>query len=203
MTILEHGRVIGIVRYREPGALDEVLDVLVDAGVALVEVTLDTPGALAAIARVAGAGITIGAGTVMSPDDVRRAADVGVRFIVSPNLAEDVVATALVLGVEPIPGVLTPTELHRAGQLGAQTVKIFPVGPLGGPALIAALRGPFPEIGMVATGGVDLGDVAAYLDAGATAVGLGGSLVGRRPPADEAAWEALRTRAAVATEAAR
>jgi 2-dehydro-3-deoxyphosphogluconate aldolase / (4S)-4-hydroxy-2-oxoglutarate aldolase len=202
VTILDQGRVVGIVRYRAGGDLDVVLETLVEAGIALVEVTLDSPGALAAIERAADAGVTIGAGTVLSADDVRAAAEAGARFVVSPSVIDEVVEGALGLGVEPIPGILTPTELDRAARLGAEAVKIFPAGPVGGPRFIAALRGPFPEIGMLPTGGVEIGDVPAYLAAGANAVGLGGSLSGTRPPANDDEIEALRARALATVQAA-
>ena len=202
MTILDQGRVVGIVRYRAAGDLDVVLETLVLAGIGIVEVTLDTPGALAAIERAADAGVAIGAGTVMSVENVRTAAEAGARFVVSPDLDDDVVQCAQGLGVEPIPGVLTPTELHRAVRLGVEVVKIFPAGPLGGPGYITALRGPFPEIGMLPTGGVEIGDIAAYFAAGADAIGLGGSLTGRRPPTNDEELEALRARSVAAVQAA-
>lgn len=202
MTILDQGRVVGIVRYRTVGGLDDVLEVLVEAGIAIVEVTLDTPDALAAIGRAADAGVTIGAGTVLTADDVRAAAEAGARFVVSPDLDDEVIECAQGLGVEPIPGVLTPTELRRATLLGAESVKVFPAGPMGGPRFVAALRGPFPEIGLLPTGGVEIDEIPAYLDAGADAVGLGGSLVGRRPPATDDDLDDLRARAAATVRAA-
>ena len=202
MTILDLGRVVGIVRYRTVGDLDAVLAVLVESGIAVVEITLDTPEALAAISRAADAGMMIGAGTVRSMDDVRASAEAGARFVVSPSLIDDVVEGALRLGVEPIPGVLSPTELDRAAALGAESVKVFPAGPVGGPAFISALRGPYPEFGLLPTGGVEIDEIPAYLDAGATAVGIGGSLAGRRPPANDDEFEALRVRAVATAQAA-
>ncbi len=202
MTILDDGNVVGILRYREAGALNAVVDVLVEAGVSLVEITLDTPDALAAISRAADAGVTIGAGTVLSVDDVRAAAAAGARFTVSPSLIEEVVEGALQLGLEPIPGALTPTELRRATMLGAEAVKIFPVGPVGGPGFVAALRGPFPEIGLLPTGGVAIHEIPEYLDAGASAVGVGGALTGTRPPANDDEFAALQARAVASVRAA-
>jgi 2-dehydro-3-deoxyphosphogluconate aldolase/(4S)-4-hydroxy-2-oxoglutarate aldolase len=202
MTILDHGRVVGILRYREAGDLDAVVGVLAEAGVPMIEITLDTPGALDAIARAAQAGVTIGAGTVMSADDVRAASDAGAGFVVSPCLIEEVVEGARELGVEPIPGVLSPTELHRAAGMGAEIVKVFPIGSVGGPAFVASLRGPFPEIGLLPTGGVEIDEISAYLQAGANAVGLGGSLTGSHPPANDADLEALRARAFASVQAA-
>jgi 2-dehydro-3-deoxyphosphogluconate aldolase/(4S)-4-hydroxy-2-oxoglutarate aldolase len=202
MTILASGRIIGIVRYRRAGDLAGVLHALADGGVTLCEITLDTPAALAAIAEAADAGAIVGAGTVLEADQVRASADAGARFVVSPAILDEVVRTALDLGLDVLPGVLSPTELVRARSLGAEAVKVFPCAPAGGPALIGALRAPFPDIGLVPTGGIGLGDVAAYLAAGADAVGLGSALVGSAPPASDRDLDAIRGRAASAVAAA-
>ncbi|HET6713805.1 MAG TPA: bifunctional 4-hydroxy-2-oxoglutarate aldolase/2-dehydro-3-deoxy-phosphogluconate aldolase [Actinomycetota bacterium] len=202
MTLLDAGPLVGIIRYRATADLVPVLEALADAGIPLLEVTLDTPGALDAIASVAATGTTIGAGTVLDADQVRASADAGAGFVVSPGLVDEVVEQATTLGVEPIPGVLTPTELLRARGLGASAVKVFPAGPCGGPELIRALRSPFPGVGMLATGGIAVDDVGAYLAAGATAVGLGAALTGHRPPETPAELDELRARAAAALEAA-
>lgn len=203
MTIIDAGPLVGIVRYRATADLIPVLEALADAGIQLLEVTLDTPGALDAIASIAGTGATIGAGTVLDADQVRASADAGAGFVVSPGLVDAVVEQAIALGVEPIPGVLTPTELLRARRLGASAVKVFPAGPCGGPELIRALRSPFPGVGLLATGGIAVDDVGAYLAAGSTAVGLGSALTGHRPPETPAELDELRARAAAALEAAR
>lgn len=202
MTILASGRIIGIVRYRQTGDLAGVVHALAAGGVTLCEITLDTPGALAAIGEAAGAGAIVGAGTVLDADQVRACADAGARFVVSPATLDEVVQAALDLGVEPLPGILSPTELVRARSLGAEAVKVFPCAPAGGPALIGALRSPFPDIGLVPTGGIGVGDVAAYLTAGANAVGLGGALVGSTPPTSDRDLDAIRDRAAAAVAAA-
>lgn len=202
MTIIESETVIGIVRYREPGDLRPLLEALTRGGIAIVEVTLDTPGAIDAIAWMARSGNVVGAGTVLKADQVRACADAGARFVVSPGIVEDVVETALALGIEPFPGILSPTELLHARRLGVSGVKVFPAGPAGGPRLIGALHAPFPDTALVPTGGIDIADVAAYLDAGASAVGLGGALVGRHPPRSERELDAVRARAAAVVEAA-
>ena len=123
---------IGIVRYRERSDLGPVLEALTQGGIALIELTLDTPGALDAIASTASAGNVVGAGTVLEADQVRACAGAGARFVVSPGIVEDVVETALALGLEPLPGVLSPTELVHARRLGVSGVKVFPAGPAGG-----------------------------------------------------------------------
>lgn len=193
---------LGIVRFREESDLDAVIASLDEAGVPLLEVTLDTPGALRAIERFARAGRSIGAGTVRSPDDVSRGVDAGARFVVSPGIIPEVIERAVRLGVDVVPGALTPTEILRAHSLGAAAVKLFPAGSVG-PPYVRAVRGPIPDIPLVPTGGIGLEEVGAYLDAGASCVGLGSSLVGSAPPAGEGDLGRIadRARAAVAATA--
>jgi 2-dehydro-3-deoxyphosphogluconate aldolase/(4S)-4-hydroxy-2-oxoglutarate aldolase len=191
--------VLAIIRYRSPADLGGVIDAVLGGGVPLVEITLDTPSALDAIRTAATAGATIGAGTVTTIDQVKACADAGARFVVSPALVPTVVEAALAAGVEPIPGILSPSELVAALAAGASAVKVFPAGPVGGPAYVRALRGPFPDVPVLPTGGIAHGDVAAFLDAGATCVGLGATLVGHEPPGPSE-LEAIRARAASVME---
>ena len=135
-------------------------------------------------------------GTVTTPDAVRASRDAGASFVVSPACLVDVIETALEVGVEPIPGVLTATELVRAQRAGATGIKVFPAAPAGGPSYIRALRGPFPDVSLLPTGGIEPGDVPAYLEAGATCVGLGSTLVGATPPSSTADLDAIADRAA-------
>lgn len=199
---VESARVIAVVRYRQATGLGRAVDVL-SAGGILVEITLDTPGALHSISAATGRGLTVGAGTVIDADGVRASADAGATFVVSPGLVDDVVETALAVGVDPVPGIATATELLRGQALGARIFKVFPAASLGGPAFIKALRSPFPDVRLVAVGGVEIADIGAYLDAGATAVALGRGLVGAEPPADDAELASLAKRAAAAADAAR
>ena len=135
-------------------------------GLACVEVTLRTPAALEAIERLAAdPALLVGAGTVLDAAQVDRAVQAGARFVVSPCLDAAVVARCRALGVPALPGVATPTEAMRAMAEGLDAVKLFPAGPLGGPAMAAALRGPFPRLRLVPTGGVGPADVPAYLSA--------------------------------------
>jgi 2-dehydro-3-deoxyphosphogluconate aldolase/(4S)-4-hydroxy-2-oxoglutarate aldolase len=203
MTILEQGPVLAIVRYRERGNVWAALEVLADAGIPLLEVTVDTPGASEAVHTAADAGRTIGVGTVMTPDHVRASRDAGASFVVSPSCLPDVIETALDMGVEPIPGVLSATELVTALRAGATAVKVFPAAPAGGPSYIRALRGPFPDVPLLPTGGIEPEDVPAYLDAGATCVGLGSVLVGGAPPASASDLEGIAARAAAVMGAIR
>jgi 2-dehydro-3-deoxyphosphogluconate aldolase/(4S)-4-hydroxy-2-oxoglutarate aldolase len=196
MTILAHGPVLAIVRYRASGDIGGALDALAGAQIPLLEVTIDTPGALNAVRAAADAGRTIGVGTVTTPDQVRASRDAGAAFVVSPASLPDVIETALDVGVEPIPGVLTATELVLAQRAGAIGIKVFPAAPAGGPSYIRALRGPFPDVALLPTGGIDPDDVPAYLEAGATCVGLGATLVGAAPPSSTGEIDAIAARAA-------
>jgi 2-dehydro-3-deoxyphosphogluconate aldolase/(4S)-4-hydroxy-2-oxoglutarate aldolase len=185
---------LGIVRFHSGGDIAGVVDALLRGGIDLVEVTLDTPGALEAIE---GAGGTVGAGTVVTGEQVRAAAAAGARFVVSPGFVPEVVETALELGIEPVPGVYTATEVLAARAAGARVLKLFPVS-IGGPGYVRALRGPFPEIPFVATGGVKPDEVGLYFDAGATVVALGSQVVGRTAPTSDAELEQITARAAAA-----
>jgi 2-dehydro-3-deoxyphosphogluconate aldolase/(4S)-4-hydroxy-2-oxoglutarate aldolase len=193
-------RLLGIVRYRDAGDVDGALGALVRGGIRLVEVTLDTPGALAAVEGGRRSGWSIGVGTVLERDQVDRSVDAGAAFVVSPGIVPDVIERAIELGVDVVPGAFTPTEVMQAHAMGVRAVKVFPAS-LGGPGYLRALRGPLPHVSLVPTGGIAIGDVAAYLSAGAACVGLGGALAGESPPATETELEAISERAAAAVAA--
>jgi 2-dehydro-3-deoxyphosphogluconate aldolase / (4S)-4-hydroxy-2-oxoglutarate aldolase len=194
-------RLLAIVRYQGGGELDPVIEALFDVGVPLVELTLDTPGALEAVARWRGAGRPVGIGTVVSPEQVDASVDAGASFVVSPGVLGPVNERGRKLRVDVVAGAFTPTEVLRARELGATAVKVFPAS-TGGPAHVRALRGPLPGIPLVPTGGIGIDDVTAYLEAGASCVGLGGALVGAAAPTSAAELEALSARGAAAIAAA-
>lgn len=181
VTALREARVVAILRRRD---IDEVVEDLADqlfaAGVRAAEITLDQPGALQALERLlarAPDDAVIGAGTVMTVDQLDHAADLGVRFVVCPHLDVELITRALERGIDILPGVATPTELVTARRAGASAVKLFPAGPLT-PAYLRVLRGPFPDAAVVPTGGIALQEVGDWLDAGAVAVGLGSAIGG-------------------------
>jgi 2-dehydro-3-deoxyphosphogluconate aldolase / (4S)-4-hydroxy-2-oxoglutarate aldolase len=152
---------------------------LFEAGVRLVEVSLTGPGALEAITRLARElpeGCVLGAGTVRSAADVERAAGAGAGFVVSPAVT-GVLDAARGAGVPILAGALTPTEIESAVAGGAAAVKLFPAS-LGGPAYLAALRQPFPDVPLVPVGGVGRAEAVDYLARGAVAVGVGSPLLG-------------------------
>jgi 2-dehydro-3-deoxyphosphogluconate aldolase / (4S)-4-hydroxy-2-oxoglutarate aldolase len=158
------------------------------AGIELVEITLDSPGALEAIARHPGSL----AGTVRTAEDVAAAYAAGAAGVVGPAFSAEVARAARELGLPYVPGALTPTEVEVAWRAGAALVKLFPAA-FGGPEYVRQLRGPLADVPLVATGGVDASNARAFLDAGAAAVGLGSAVL--RP------GEAERAVAAVAAVA--
>lgn len=176
--LLRASGVVAIVR-RPALAVDEalaVVDGLVTAGLGVVEFTLNTPGALEAIEAVARRhDVAVGAGTVLTPHDVDGAADAGAAFVVAPDTDVAVIAQARARGLACMPGAFTATEIRHAMEAGASAAKVFPAGPVG-PAYVAALLGPFPGTPLVPTGGIGIGDVVGFLEAGALAVGIGGTL---------------------------
>jgi 2-dehydro-3-deoxyphosphogluconate aldolase/(4S)-4-hydroxy-2-oxoglutarate aldolase len=142
-------------------------------------VTFTTPGAESVLRRTIDrleGRIILGAGTVLTADDVRRAAECGATFVVSPSFEPTVVEAAKRLGLVAMPGAFSPTEIVAAWHAGADLVKVFPAESLG-PGFFRALRGPLPMIPLMATGGIDAGNGAAYLAAGAAVLGVGGKLV--------------------------
>jgi 2-dehydro-3-deoxyphosphogluconate aldolase/(4S)-4-hydroxy-2-oxoglutarate aldolase len=200
MSLITSSRVLGIVRFREPGDVDGVLAALAEGGVGLLEVTIDTPGALEAVSA-AGIGHALGVGTIQTSEQVKRCADAGARFIVSPGFDPEVLEAGHELGLEVIGGFLTATELMTAERAGCDALKLFPAS-LGGPAYLRALRGPFPDAAIVPTGGLGLDDVLPYLEAGATCVGLGAAMTGNAPPRSDRDLEAMSDAARRASRAA-
>lgn len=181
----------------------EVAAAVADAGMTWIEVTLDSDRALEQIAtmRAADARLVVGAGSVLTAAAVDEAAAAGAQFVVAPNTDREVIAAGRDRGMAVFPGAATPTEIRAAVVAGATAVKVFPVSALGGPSYISAVLSPLGRPPLVPTGGVTVGDAAAYLAAGAVAVGAGGSLFPSRP--DRSQLDTLRDRAASWVEAVR
>ena len=197
--------VLAILRAADAGRVLEVGRVLYEAGVRAIEMTLTSRGALEAFGRLRGelAGdAVLGVGTVRSARDAELAVEAGATYLVAPDFRPEVVAWAVERGVPVVPGALTPTEVAAAWAAGATAVKVFPVSAVGGPAYLKAVRAPLPEVPLVPTGGVGIGDIGAYLAAGALAVGIGSPLLGDAgdPGGD---LDGLAERARLAVAAAR
>ncbi|ARS89106.1 bifunctional 4-hydroxy-2-oxoglutarate aldolase/2-dehydro-3-deoxy-phosphogluconate aldolase [Natrarchaeobaculum aegyptiacum] len=160
---------------------------LVDAGVTALEVTADgrhTAETVATLDReFADEDVLVGAGTVLDAETAQAVIDAGASFVISPHLEPSVVRTCNRHGVLPVPGVMTPTEAVRALEEGARVLKVFPASTLG-PDHLSALQGPLGDVDLVPTGGVSSENVEAFFDAGAMAVGAGGSLVDSEAIAD-------------------
>ncbi len=149
---------------------------LAAAGVGVVEITLDDPGALPAIERARARGdVTVLAGTVRTAADVDAAVNAGAEAVVGPSTVAAMLERAAELRVPAIPGALSPTEVEAAWSAGAALVKVFPAS-LGGPRYVRDLLAPLADIPLLVTGGVDAGNARAFLDAGAVAVGIGSAL---------------------------
>jgi Entner-Doudoroff aldolase len=178
---LRQARVLAILRRPDIGeVVIELFDQLYAAGVRAMEVTLDQADAVAALERLvshAPADVAVGAGTVLTPDLLDATVAAGAAYAVCPHLDPALVERGLAAGLPVIPGVATATEVLAARNAGAEVLKLFPAGPLG-IAYLRALRGPFPDVAFLPTGGIKIDDVPGWLDAGAVCVGLGSGLVG-------------------------
>jgi len=155
---------VPVVVLDDPAAALPLGQALVDGGLPVAEVTLRTPEALKGIQELAGhGGLLVGAGTVLTSQQVDLAVEAGARYVVSPGLSRAVVERCQALGIPVLPGAVTATEVQAAIELGLEAVKFFPAATSGGPAAVAALAAPFADMRFVPTGGIDAGNVADYL----------------------------------------
>ena len=189
--------VVAILRGIRPDEAVSVAAALVDAGIRLVEVPLNSPdpfASIAAIQQAFGDVTLVGAGTVLDVPSVDRLADTGARIMVTPNTDPAVIAHAVARGVEPMPGFVTPSEAFRAIEAGARRLKLFPAVALG-PAYLKAIRDVLPrDVKTWAVGGTDAGNIADWIAAGAEGIGVGGALY---RPGDDAATVAGKAQALV------
>ena len=154
-------------------------ETLYSAGIPVVEITMTTPGALEVIDDLAKRypDMAVGAGTVLDEDAAYHCIDVGARFLTSPGFVPEVVVYANKVNVVVLPGALTPTEIIAAWKAGSDLIKIFPTGHIGGIQYLRALKVPLPQIQLIASGGVNQLTAFDFIQAGATAIGLGGELL--------------------------
>jgi len=180
MEQLARHKLIAIIRGIRQDKADATAEALIDGGIKLLEVTLNTDGALQILRRwidkFAHRKIMLGAGTVLDLNMAKDAIQAGAQFIISPNLDEAVVAYGNEHNVAVCAGAMTPTEIVRAYKCGAAAVKVFPTGILGAD-YIKEIRAPLSHIPMIATGGVSLNNIHDFFKAGVIAVGLGSNLV--------------------------
>lgn len=177
---LEEVGIVPVVRAARAEHALQAAEALLAADLPVVEITFTVPDALMAISQASarfGQRVLIGAGTVTSAAEAEAAAQAGAQFIVSPGFDPQIVKAAHAHDLPVIPGVLTPTEIMAAVRAGADWLKVFPAAALGGASYLRALRGPFPELKLMPTGGVSLANAADFIAAGAAAIGVGSELV--------------------------
>src|SRR5512138_1859836 len=182
-TVLSFIRDVGIVPIVRTSSAESAIrsvEAIYNGGIRAAEITMTVPGAVKALEKVAdqfGGKILLGAGTVLDPETARICMLAGAQFFVTPALRVSTIEMAKRYSKVIMPGALTPTEVLTAWEAGADAVKVFPCGNVGGAKYIKALKAPFPQIEMVPTGGVNLETTADFLRAGACAVAVGGELI--------------------------
>ncbi|MGP4059533.1 bifunctional 4-hydroxy-2-oxoglutarate aldolase/2-dehydro-3-deoxy-phosphogluconate aldolase [Halobacillus sp. H74] len=173
--------IVAVIRKVDPAKVKPLVQAFIDGGVTGIEITMDSEDALRVITEVKEEfeeKAVIGAGTVMNKEQAEKAISAGADFIFAPILCKETVEYTKEQGVIMIPGVFTPTEMHLADQWGADMVKVFPANVLG-PKFLKDVSGPLSHIQMMPTGGVNLNNLQSFMEAGAVAAGIGGSLVNK------------------------
>ena len=207
---LTEGRIIAIVRGVASEDMLPLVRALEAGGVRAIEVTFDqrapeswpdTLRAIRAIADEFNGRVLPGAGTVLTPEQVRMAHDAGATYIISPDVDEAVIAQTRALGMASLPGALTPTEIMRAVRAGCDIVKIFPAGELGA-GYIKSIRAPLGHVPMFAVGGVNAANAAEFMRAGVSGLGVGGALTDRALVAGRG-FDLIEANARAIVEAAR
>jgi 2-dehydro-3-deoxyphosphogluconate aldolase/(4S)-4-hydroxy-2-oxoglutarate aldolase len=181
--VIERIRAVGIVPVVRAPTVDDALrvcDAIRSGGIDVIELTMTVPDPVRLIEDLAkrwGDQVVLGAGTVLDSETARACILAGAAFVVSPALDEATITCCRTYGIPVLPGALTPTEIVRASRAGADFVKVFPCGAMGGASYIKALKAPLPHIDLIPTGGVSLANLADYIRAGVSAVGAGAELV--------------------------
>ena len=183
MKLIYDTALIPIIRVESADIAFKVADAFLQGGVSIIEVTMSVPGAIEVVKQLVekfGDKVLIGSGTVIDGKMAEEVIKAGSEFIVSPNYSRNLIETAIKHGKPIIPGALTPTEIFDAYTMGADAVKVFPCGMVGGAAYLKAIRGPLPHIPLVPTGGVELDTAGPMLEAGAYALGVGGAITDKK-----------------------
>ncbi len=194
--ILEH-KIVAILRGCTADRVPAIAAALAEAGIRLIEITLNSPGALESIRELAtsmGSQLLVGAGTVLTAAEAEAAIDAGARFILSPSLDPDTIRATRQRGAISIPGAFTATEILTAYTSGADIVKVFPASV--GVHYFRDLRGPLPQVPLMPTGGLNLDNIRDFQSAGAVAFGIGSALVPAGQATTQEALLQLKTKAA-------
>ncbi|MFC0558304.1 bifunctional 4-hydroxy-2-oxoglutarate aldolase/2-dehydro-3-deoxy-phosphogluconate aldolase [Halalkalibacter alkalisediminis] len=199
--ITESG-IVAVIRGSKPENIVKIGKALREGGVKALEITVETPKAMAIIEKVASElaneDVIVGAGTVLDPETARAAILSGARFVFSPTVNPETIKMSKRYGVLSIPGAFTPTEILTAYENGADLIKVFPAGVVG-PSYIKNVKGPLPHIPLMVTGGIDLDNAGAYIKSGAVGLGVGSTLVPSK--IDEEALLAITAKSKLFVEA--
>ena len=190
-------RVVAVIRLADASKLVPVIEAVAAGGVRCIEITMTVPNAVELIRMVSSTvsdDVLIGAGTVTDAATAQAVIDAGAQFVVSPILSAEVIAACKKAGIYCAPGCFTPTEIFTAWKLGADVIKVFPATSLG-PKFFKDIKGPFPQIPLMPTGGVSIENAHEWIAAGAVAVGIGSDLLDKKA-IDEGRYEILTERAA-------
>jgi 2-dehydro-3-deoxyphosphogluconate aldolase/(4S)-4-hydroxy-2-oxoglutarate aldolase len=194
--ILE-SKIVAIIRGADPSDAKKIVNALLDGGIKVLEITLNSRGALTVIeelSKLADERLLIGAGTVLDADAVNEAISAGAKFIISPCFDPAIITATKKHGVVSIPGAFTATEIFAAFKSGGDIIKVFPAS--GGSQYIRDIRGPFQNIPLMPTGGINLKNIEEYLQAGAVAVGIGSALVDTKKKITTDYLQELKSKAA-------
>lgn len=195
---IKQQKLVAVIRGASIDDIPFIAEALYKGNVDILEITAETPGVLKLIEQIRslfGDKVIVGAGTVLDPETARAAIMSGAEFIFSPTVNVETIQMAKRYNVVSIPGAMTPTEILTAYEAGADIVKVFPATALG-PGYLKDIHGPLPQIPLMPTGGVNLDNITNYLQNGATAVGLGGSLIKSGEKIDEQSLESIAEKAA-------
>ena len=196
LDIIQKHKIVAIVRLDDLSTAQHITEALVEGGIRVIEFTLTNPDAvktIAAMRKTVDEAVAIGAGSVITVEQVRAVADAGAQFVVSPVSKQDVIAACLERNLPAMPGAFTPTEIQQAWEWGASVVKVFPANHLG-KRYIKDVKAPLPHLRLMPTGGITVDNLCEFLDLGAIAVGVGSSLINNDAVADRD-WNRLRKNA--------
>jgi len=197
LRIMLDGGIIPVIRARSAEEALKIVEAIRKGGINTIEIAMTVPGAIEVIeslAKEASNEILLGAGSVLDPETARASILAGAEFIVGPCLNPELVRLCKRYSKIVIPGAMTPTEIVRAWEIGADVVKVFPVGQLGGPAYIKAIKAPLPQILLSPTGGVHLDNAGEFIKAGASVISVGSALVDKKAVA-QAKFEVITRKA--------
>jgi len=183
LKMLLDGGIIPVVRASSSEEALKIVDAIREGGIEVIEITMTVPdaiGVMEAVAKKLGDEVLLGAGTVLDAETARISILTGAEFVVGPSLNEDLIRMCKRYAKIVIPGAMTPTEILRAGEKGADVGKVFPAGQLGGPGYIRAIKAPLPQVLLNPTGGVNLENAGEFIKAGASIISVGSALVDKK-----------------------